>query len=261
MIIDTHAHLDMNAYCKDLDAVLQRAKNTGVELCVCPGTEIKTWDRNISLIEKYSQLYAIMGVHPHEAKLYDDKVDERLMRLLKHEKVKALGEIGLDYNRNFSPQDQQREVFKRQLEIYQEVGLPLVIHLREADDDLLNILKRVQKADYRGVVHCYSSSLKVAKELLKMGFHLSFTCNVTYKNADDKRNVVRYLKQHPDRIMAETDSPFILPRFLRGREKRNEPANVIFVVQTISELWEMSFDEVSRITTDNAMRLFGIGEG
>jgi TatD DNase family protein len=207
----------------------------------------------VNLAQQYPFIYATIGIHPHDAKDCSEQTWEHLLRLTLNPKVIAWGEIGLDYYRDLSPRDVQREVFIRQLELANEVGLPVVIHNRDAHGDILQIIKKY-RPEAGGVFHSYSGSWEMAKELLRMGFYLSFSGPLTYKNARHTLEVARNVPE--DRFVVETDCPYLTPEPYRG--KRNEPAYVREVVAKISELKALPLEKVAQLSTENAKRLFRI---
>lgn len=256
MFIDTHCHLDFDDYKGDLDEVIARAKEHNVGCIVNIGSSIDGSRRSVELAQKYSSIYASVGVHPHDAKDTADSDIEELEKLANDDKVVAIGEIGLDYFKNLSPQDAQERVFRNLLALSRRLGLPVILHNREAHSETLKILKEELAAPMRGVMHCFSGDAAFLKEALDAGLHISFTANITYKNADALRELV---KSAPiERILLETDAPFLAPQSLRG--KRNEPSYVVIVAEEIARLKGLSIDDVERITTLNAERLFGIGD-
>lgn len=253
ILYDTHAHLDNPAYDTDRDEVMEKIKASGVGFVNNIGADIKTSYQSISLAEKYDFVYATCGVHPSETLDMTEDDIKTLYEMSKHEKVKAIGEIGLDYHYENNPDPEtQKYWFKRQLELSKEVGLPVVIHDRESKGETIKILKDF-KID-RGVMHCYSGSAETAKELLKMGFYISFTGVVTFKNA---RKSIEALKSVPlDRLFIETDCPYMSPEPFRGT--RNDSSNVIKVAEKYAEVKGISLEEVIFTTTNNAKEFFKV---
>jgi len=214
------------------------------------------FERAVELAEKHQEIYAAVGVHPHDAKLFDDAAAERLIALVRESKrVVAWGEIGLDYHYDHSPRDVQREVFRRQLKLAWELNLPVIIHSREADEDTIGIL-REQLSGYQraGVLHCFGGSLQMARGAVDLGFYISFAGNLTFKKAEDLRDIARRLPL--DRLMVETDCPYLTPVPFRG--KRNEPARVVETAGCLASLHEREVSEVAHITSENFARLFGV---
>lgn len=253
MIWDTHAHLDDRQFETDRASVIQRARDAGITNIVNIGHSEASSREAVNLSNQHSFIYAAVGIHPHEAKSCTEKTWELLLRLSQNPKVLAWGEIGLDYYRDLSPRDIQRKVFIRQIELANEVGLPIVIHNRDAHGDTLQILKKYPP-QVGGVLHSYSGSLEMAKELLEMGFYLSFSGPITYKNARQPLEVATYVPE--DRFVVETDCPYLPPEPFRG--KRNEPSHVRKVVEKIAELKGLSFERVAQLSSENAKRLFKV---
>jgi TatD DNase family protein len=259
MFVDSHAHIDGEEYDADRDAVVGRAREAGVRAILNVGTGdpgSDAFERAVRVAEEYDGVYAAVGVHPHDAKLFDEEAAERLQSLARgSSRVIAWGEIGLDYHYDHSPREVQREVFRRQLRIAREMALPVIIHSREADEDTVNILRDEMKgAGRRGIMHCFGGSRQMAEDVLELGFMISFAGNVTFKKADDLREVARRVPL--DRLLAETDCPFLTPVPFRGR--RNEPARVLEVAAGLAELHNLTTDEMGRITTENFSRFFGL---
>ena len=257
MLIDTHSHLDDTRYDADREAVIARARETGVETMVTIGCDLTSSRSAVALAEHYPFIYASVGVHPHEVKhICDDWYDE-LRRLPQREKVVAYGEIGLDYHYNHSPPKLQRDRFREQIGLARELHLPIVVHTREAQDDTIAILREEHAGDIGGVFHCFSGDAWLAKDALDLGFYLSFSGVVTFQNATMLRDIVKTVPL--DRILIETDGPYLTPVPHRGR--RNEPAFVRLVAEKIAEIKGMdavSVEEIGRVTSDNARRLFRI---
>lgn len=254
MLIDTHTHLDDPRYDDDRAALIARAQEAGVTTFITIGCDLATSRSAVALAHRHPSVYATVGVHPHEVKHIADEWYDELRRLAQHEKVVAYGEIGLDYHYNHSPPTLQRDRFREQVCLARELGLPVVIHTREAQDDTMAILKDERAADVGGVFHCFSGDASAAKEALNLGFFLSFSGVVTFQNATTLRDIVKTVPL--DRMLIETDCPYLTPVPYRG--KRNEPAHVRLVADKIAELKALSLEEVGNITTRNARRLFRI---
>ena len=254
MLIDSHVHLDDRRYNNDRDRIIKGLKDDGVELVINIGAALKTSIASVSLAEKYDNVYATVGVHPHSAKEVDDSTLEILKSFASREKVIAIGEIGLDFHYDNSPRDVQRKWFKKQLDLAKEVDLPVVIHSRSATQETFDIIKEAQDGKLRGVLHCYSDSVEIALEYLKLGFYISLAGPVTFNNARVLKEVAKIVPL--DRLLIETDSPYLTPTPNRG--KRNEPAYVRYVAAEIAELREMSCDELIKATNKNTKKLFGI---
>lgn len=253
MIWDTHAHLDDRQFSKDRDAVIKRAQEAGISRILNIGHTESSCKDAVEIAGKYSFIYASVGIHPHDAKDCTEKTWDLLLRLAQNPKVIAWGEIGLDYYRDLSPRDVQRQVFIHQIELANEVGLPIIIHNRDAHGDVLKIVKE-HRPECGGVFHSYSGSWEMAKELLRMGFYLSFSGPLTYKNA---RHTVEVAANVPeDRFVVETDCPYLTPEPYRG--KRNEPAYVREVLAKIAELKGITLEKAAELSTNNAKKLFGV---
>jgi len=216
------------------------------------------FERAVALAEKHGEIYAAVGVHPHDAKLFDDAAEQRLSALVKGSKrVIAWGEIGLDYHYDHSPRDRQREVFRGQLRLAREHDVPVIIHSREADEDTVSILREELSGYERaGVLHCFGGSLPMARAAIELGFYVSFAGNLTFKKAEDLRDIARQLPL--DRLMVETDCPYLTPVPFRG--KRNEPARVVETAGCLAMLHGIDVTEVARITSENFARLFIVGQ-
>jgi TatD DNase family protein len=261
MLIDSHAHLDVPNYDADRAEVINRARQAGVEMMleIC-GSDIAkgSLDAGLRLVEEYPFIYGAIGAHPHEASLYDDAIEQKLIAMSEHEKVIGWGEIGLDYHYDHSPRDAQRRVFRRQLRLALERRLPALIHTREAEDDTIQILREDWAAPggdaVGGIIHCFTGTQKLADAALEMGFYISFSGVLTFKNAADLRDVARTVPM--DRLLIETDCPYLAPLPYRG--KRNEPAFVRETAARLAELKGAGLEEIARATIDNFKALFNI---
>ncbi|MGI6120194.1 MAG: TatD family hydrolase [Desulfosporosinus sp.] len=251
MIWDSHAHLDDPVFLKDFEQVVARIRSAGVSRVTNIGCDLPTSEQSVKLARDYNFIYAAIGVHPHFAEGATDDTWEKLLLLAKKPKVLAWGEIGLDYYRDLSPRPVQKKVFIQQIKLANEVGLPIVIHDRDAHQDVLTIIK-THPPKFGGIFHCYSGSWEMAKILLNLGFYLSFAGPVTYKNA---RQAVEVAGKAPlDRILVETDSPYLPPEPRRG--KRNEPTYVREIVKKIAAIKNLPFEEVALQTMRNAETIF-----
>ena len=253
MTIDTHAHLEMEAFDGDRDAVLARAAAAGLTAIITVGTTLPDCEKAVALTRLYKPVYAAVGIHPHEVKEIDAGTYDALRVLARQEKVVAIGEIGLDFFYDLSPREVQLRRFQEQLDLAEELDLPVIIHDREAHPEILEIL-RPRKGRLRGVLHCFSGDSAMARECLDLGFHLSVAGPVTYRKADQLRAVAREMPL--ERLLIETDAPYLAPQPYRG--KRNEPAYVVETARYLAEIRGMPVDELERQTTANARRLFGI---
>ena len=253
MYFDTHAHYDDEQFDLDRDELLASMPENGVTLIVNAASDVRTARIGRALAEKYPFVYFAAGVHPHEASGMDGGTCGQLRELLAHPKAVAVGEIGLDYHYDLSPRDVQRERFAEQMELAREVGMPVIIHEREACADTLDVL-RAFWGDVRGVFHCYSGSWETAKEILDHGWYLSFTGVVTFKNARRALEVVRNMPL--ERLMIETDSPYLAPEPRRGR--RNDSRNLVYTAARIAQERGMEAEELARAAYTNGLRFFGI---
>ena len=255
MLIDSHAHLDDLRYDTDRDNVLQRAQTAGIEAIVTIGCDLATSQTAVALAHAHPNIFATIGVHPHEAKEIGEGWYESFRSLAQHPKVVAYGEIGLDYHYDHSPREIQRQRFREQIHLARELALPLVIHTREAQEDTVMILREEGAVDVGGVFHCFSGDMWLAKDALDLGFYLSFSGVLTFKNATMLRDIAKTVPL--DRIMVETDCPYLAPVPYRG--KRNEPAYVQYVAETLAEIrGNGSLESVARATVENTKRVFRI---
>jgi TatD DNase family protein len=259
--IDSHCHIDGEQFDEDRDEVVRRAKDAGVEAMLNIGTGDPHSDdfrRAVAVAEKYENVYASVGVHPHDAKLYDDKAEQHLIDLVKtSKKVIAWGEIGLDHYYDHSPRDVQRDVFRRQIRTARELDLPIIIHSRDADDETVEILIEECSYDaFRGIMHCFGGTPEMAETLMKIGFFISFAGNVTFKKADNLRDAARVVPL--DRLLIETDCPFLTPVPFRG--KRNEPSFVVHTARFLADFYDVGPADLASATTSNFTRIFGLEE-
>lgn len=252
MLIDTHCHLDFPDFDHDREAVIRRAAEKGVTRIINIGSSILGSEKSIELSVQYPKVYSVVGIHPHEADNFDNNAKDTLERLSKNKKTVAIGEIGLDYFKNFSARDNQLRLFSFQLHIAKEMNLPVVVHTRSADSDTLRILKEAMPI--RALVHCFSGDRAFLEECLGLGFYLSFTCNITYKKAGDLREMVKLAPLN--RLMLETDAPYLSPEGFRG--ERNEPMHILLLAEFIAHLKKLSLSEVASSTTQNAEDFFKI---
>ncbi len=253
MIIDTHCHLDFPDFNQDRNEVLKRAKEAGVGAIINIGTSVETSMLSYKLAKEETDIYTSLGIHPHHADEVNGKIPEELKGLCKDKKIVAIGEVGLDYYRNLSSKKMQKALFLDSIELALQEDLPLVIHTRDAHKDMLGILKSYNST-FKGVMHCFSGDEGFLKDSIEMGFYISFTCNLTFKNANKLRTLAK--KVPPERLLLETDAPFLAPQEYRG--KRNEPAYLKSLVEAHSKIHGLSCDDIERITTHNAICLFGL---
>jgi len=266
-LIDTHCHLHRAEFDADRDAVVKRAAEAGVAALLDPATDLASNRTVLELSRRYPQVYAALGVHPHDARELTGEALAELARLATEEKVAAIGEIGLDYYRALCPRDIQQEALRKLLRLAHEVGKPVILHCRQEEEagasgqagqayrDLFAILRECLKPPIRGLLHCFSGDLATAREALEMGLHLSFAGNLTFAKAELLRAVAKEVPL--EKVVLETDAPFLAPQGQRGR--RNEPAYLSELVETWAKLKDLTPEDVARMTTVNANQLFGIG--
>ena len=254
MYFDTHAHYDSGAFNADRFEILGSMPDAKVGLIVNPGCDLESSKTAIGLAERFDFVYAAVGWHPEDMDKLTDKAYAELERLAEHPKCLAIGEIGLDYYWDDTHKAEQKELFKRQIELAIRLNKPVIVHDREAHGDSLEIIR--DYSELRGVFHCFSGSVEMAAELLKRGWYLGFDGPITYKNA---RKAIEVLEFCPlDKIVVETDSPYLTP--VPNRGKRNDSRQLEFVVNKVAEIKGISVDEVENITFENGKKLFGIGE-
>ena len=258
-LVDSHCHIDGDQFDIDRDEVVRRAKETGVGAMLNVGTGDPHTDdfrKAVAVAEKYDNVYASVGVHPHDAKLYDDAAEKHLVDLIKsNKKVIAWGEIGLDFYYDHSPRDVQIAIFRRQIKKARELNLPIIIHSRDSNDETVEILTKECAGDFRGgIMHCFGGTAEMAEKLIGVGFLISFAGNVTFKKAENIRDAARVVPL--DKLLVETDCPFLSPVPLRG--KRNEPAFVVHTARFLAELYEIPFETLAESTTHNFLSLFDL---
>ena len=257
MLIDSHAHLEMPEFKKDLEEVIQRAKQSGVETMLTVGTEKKDWARALEIAQSHPFIYAVLGVHPHHAKEIDGDTYSFLRELCQSEKVIAFGEICLDFFRNLSPREVQLQRFREQIGLARELKLPIVIHDRDAHGETMEILKSEKAHENGGVIHCFSGDYEMAKQCMDLGFYISVPGSITFKNAGPFQEIIRKLPL--ESLLVETDAPFLAPVPFRG--KRNEPSYVRYTVEKVAEIKKVSFERVAEVTTENALRVYKLKFG
>jgi len=251
-LIDTHCHLDFSDFDADRDEVIARARQNGIDWIINIGSSLEGSEKSLELAARYAFIRATIGLHPHEADNFTPQHEFRLQELSKHDTVAAIGEIGLDYFKNYSSVENQKKMFTAMLKLVKDSGLPAVIHCRQAQEDMLLMLK--QAMPLKAVVHCFSGDDKFLKECLNLGFYISFTCNITYKKAQGLRDLAGTVPL--DRLMLETDAPFLPPEQLRGR--RNEPLYVRQLAEEIARVKNCSLEEIAKVTTENAKAFFNL---
>ncbi len=250
-MIDTHCHLDFPDFKEDFDQVLANAREAGLTRIVNIGTDMKSSQASVDLANAHDDIFAVVGFHPHDARNYSDDAEQRLRELANNFKVVAIGEVGLDFYRDNSPRDVQREVFVRQIALARELGLPLVLHIRDAYEEAIDILIAEEAFKTNVLLHCFLGSKRDAQRALDYGFYLAFGGVLTFKNS----KLPEIVKDVPlDRILLETDAPYLTPHPFRG--KRNEPAHVALVYQHLAELLQMDLGELERKIDGNANQFF-----
>lgn len=254
MLIDTHAHIDMDDYSADFSQMLKRAEQNGVKKIIVPGVEPSSFERIFQLTEKYGNIYGCVGVHPEELDSYTEEAQEKIKYYLKKEKIVALGEVGLDYYWDKSRVDLQKEIFEKQIYIAKECKKPIVVHDREAHLDTFEILKKTGVKETGVVMHCFSGSPEFALQCVKEGFYIALGGVVTFKNAKKMKEVAQVVPL--ENLLVETDSPYLTPVPYRG--KRNEPSYVKYSAEEIARLRGTTLEEISDATTKNAMKVFHI---
>jgi TatD DNase family protein len=250
MLVDSHCHIDF-AEPDDRPALVERAHAAGVTTMLTIGTKAEELPEVIEIASSYPDVWCTVGVHPHEAQATPDTIMDRLVEMVGHPKVVGIGETGLDYHYDHSPRDRQAQLFRAQCRLARAAGLPLIVHSRESDSDTAAIL--AEEGMSRGIIHCFSSGRALSEPALKLGFHISISGIVTFKNADELREIVTEIPL--DRLLIETDSPYLAPIPMRG--KTNEPAFLVHTAAKVAELKRISVEELGRVTTDNFFRLFG----
>jgi TatD DNase family protein len=253
MLVDSHCHLEFPDFADDLDAIVDRAAGAGVGRMITISTRVRQFDRLLAIVERFSNVFCSIGTHPHNAHEELDIAAKDLVEMSRHPKVVAIGEAGLDYHYDLSPRDAQETGFRRHIAAARETGLPLVIHSREADADMARILtEETGKGAFPAILHCFTAGPELARTAMELGLHISFTGIITFKRSDELRAIAASLP--PDRILVETDSPYLAPGKYRG--KRNEPAYVTEVAKVLAATRGVSTDEIAAQTTENFFRLF-----
>jgi len=258
MLIDSHCHIDGEAFDNDRDDVVQRAREAGIGAMLNVGTgdpKSNDFRKAVAVAEKYQDVFASVGVHPHDAKLYDDKAEAHLVDLAKSEKVIAWGEIGLDYYYDHSPREVQRDAFRRQIQTARRLSLPIIIHSRDADDETVDILtEECSWNGFRGIMHCFGGTPAMAEALIPLGFLISFAGNVTFKKAENLRDAAKVVPL--DKLLVETDCPFLTPIPFRG--KRNEPAYVEHTARFLAQYKGVELETFAEQTTRNFLKFFDL---
>lgn len=252
MFVDSHCHLEMEDFEKDRKEVVERGLREGLQYMLTVGTEETYFKKVIEIIDAFPCVYGAIGIHPHNSKDYNGSLENTISTYLNHKKIVAYGEIGLDFFKNYSPRESQINAFQAQIEVAQKAKLPVIVHSRSAKEDTIRILKSICDGTIAGVVHCYSYDLATAKKFLDMGFTISVPGTITYKNSHDLIDVVKYIPM--DKILAETDAPFLTPHPYRG--KRNEPSFVKLTIEQIAQVKGKKIEEIATHLTQNFVKLF-----
>ena len=253
MLIDSHCHLDFPDFSGELDAIVGRARAVGVGRMVTISTRIKRHGDLLAIAERYDDVFCSVGTHPHNAHEELDIAIDEIVRMTEHRKVVAIGEAGLDYHYDLSPRDAQERGFRNHVAAARATGLPLVIHSRDADDDMARTLEEeMGKGTFKAVLHCFTGGRVLAERAIALGLSISFTGILTFKTSENLRAIAAELPA--DRILVETDAPYLAPGKLRG--KRNEPSYVVETAKVLAQTRGVSFDDIARQTTDNFFRLF-----
>ena len=260
-MIDSHVHIDFKEFDDDREEVMKRFFDAGGEKMINVGCDLNSSIRSYELAKNNENIFASAGIHPHDAGSVNKSSLKKLEELVRHYKVIAVGEIGLDYFRNLLSQEKQIEAFRLQLELADNHNMPLIIHCRDAYNDLIDILKSYQTDGWHGVIHCFGGSQKIAEEFLELGFYIGFTGTITYykdkSKLGNKPEIYNVIENIPlDRILVETDCPYLAPVPERG--ERNEPLLVRYVAEKIAHIRNTSFEEIEKTTSENAKKLFGI---
>ena len=262
MLVDSHCHIDGEQFDADRNEVIERARAAGVAAMLNIGSgspKGDSFEKTVALAKEFDFVYAAVGIHPHDAVEYNETVERRLIDLVRSSpKVVAWGEIGLDFYYDHSPRDVQIDVFQRQIRVANEIGLPIIVHSRDANDETVGILRdECSDAGFRGgIMHCFGGTAAMAEALIPLGFMISFAGNVTFKKADDLREAARVVPL--DRLLIETDCPYLAPVPMRG--KRNEPAFVAYTAEFLGEFYGVGGEELARRTTDNFFRFFNLNK-
>lgn len=254
-LFDSHCHLENEKFKDDFNDILNNMESAHVERCICAGSDMQTSEKIVSLTEQYPQIYGVVGIHPHESKFFKDEDLSTIAKWLENEKIVGIGEIGLDYFYDLSDRDIQKAVVNKQLDLACELDVPAVFHIRDAHGDFLDILKnRKKNIPKRGVMHCFSGSVETAEQYMKLGFYISFSGTITFKNAAKLPKLAKIIPK--EKFLIETDSPYLAPVPFRG--KRNEPSNVAQVAIKIAQLRGISPDEVALQAYNNTCELYNI---
>lgn len=252
MLFDSHAHLDDRKYDLDRDETIAALFQSGVSYFVNIGADLESSESSVALSEKYDFVYAAVGVHPYDAETVDDQLVEKLRTMAKNKKVVAIGESGLDYHYEDVDKEVQKNAFIKHILLANELDMPIIVHNRDSHKDMMDILREYKPKN--AIIHCYSGSAEMAKEIVKMGYYISFSGTVTFKNAKKVQEAV--LEVPLDKLLVETDSPYLCPEPERGR--RNDPSKIRYTVEKLAEIKGVTFEEMAKITTDNAKKVYNI---
>jgi len=253
-LIDSHAHLEMDHFRDDIEMVISRARERGIEKIISIGIDVESSIRSLELSKRFEGVYTTIGFHPHEADRFEESILDRLKELSGDPKIVAVGEIGLDFYKRYSEISNQVRVLNQMLDLSKELRLPVILHIRDAFEEAISVLKSKGRDRIVGVVHCFSGNYNMAKRFLDMGLYISIAGTITYKGSENLHEVVKEMPL--DRLLVETDSPFLSPQPMRG--KRNEPSFVIYTAEKIAELREMDLEELSHRIYQNTISLFNI---
>jgi len=252
--IDSHAHLDDERFNEDREELINSLQENGIEAVLNPGADLKTSRAAVALADKYPFIYAAVGCHPHDSKFMDDDTMNIFRELAKNKKVLGIGEIGLDYYYDNSDRETQKIWFREQIRLAKELDLPYIVHDRDAHEDIIRIMKEEHHSGTRGILHCYSGSVEMAREFMKLGFYISLGGPVTFKKAKTPKMVAKEVPM--ERLLIETDCPYLAPEPFRG--KRNEPKLVKYVAEEIAGIREVTVSEIAEKTKENFKRLFNL---
>lgn len=253
-LIDSHTHLDDSRFDNDRAEIINKLKDNGIELVLNPGADLATSEKAVKLADEYSFIYAAVGCHPHDSKYMNDETMNIFRELSKNKKVIAIGEIGLDYYYDNSDREIQKRWFREQIKLANELDIPYIVHDRDAHEDIFKIMKEEANSSTRGILHCYSGSVEMAKEFIKLGFYISLAGPVTFKKAKTPKNVAMEIPLN--KLLIETDAPYLTPEPFRG--KRNEPKYVKYVAEEIANIRNISIDEIAENTNRNFKKLFSL---
>lgn len=254
MLFDSHAHYDNEKFDQDRDKIIENAFKSGVKYILNPSSSPDSIEKCVGIANKYPNIYAAVGIHPHDASQINEDVLLKIENLAKKVKVVAIGEIGLDYHYDFSPRELQKKYFESQIEIAKKVNLPIIVHNRDASEDSLKLIKQTNAKNVGGVFHCFSGSLEMARTLLQNNFYISFGGPITFKNAKKSLEIIKEIPLN--RILIETDAPYLSPEPFRG--KRNNSELVIHVAEKIAQIKQVNLEHVITKTCENALELFNI---